>query len=96
MAFGTEEPRQPLHTPPPESGRLPAAPVADFDPDVTGVRNATPLLPRRPVEPVPHEIVPEATRPQLAQSDAVAEVIAEAQVFAPSTFVALLDASLAL
>jgi hypothetical protein len=96
MAFGVEEPRPPLHTPPPESGRLPAAPVAEFDADVTGVRNATPLLPRRNDQPVRRELVPEATRPQLAPSDVVAEVIAEAQRFAPSTFVALLDASLAL
>jgi hypothetical protein len=96
MAFGVEEPRPPLHTPPPESGRLPAAPAAEFDADVTGVRNATPMLPRRTDQPIRRELVPEATRPQLAPSDAVAEVIADAQRFAPSTFVALLDASLAL
>jgi hypothetical protein len=29
-AFGTVEPRPPLHTPPPESGRLPAAPMPDL------------------------------------------------------------------
>lgn len=96
IAFGAEEPSQPLHTPPPESGRLPAAPGAPFDDaDFMGMRSATPLLPRR-VEALPREIEPEAVRPDLAPSDAVGEVIAEAQRFAPSTFVALLDASLSL
>ncbi len=97
IAFGSEEPPQPLHTPPPESGRLPAAPGASFvpDSDFNGVRSATPLLPRR-MEAPSHELEPEAVRPELAQSDAVGEVIAQAQRFAPATFVALLDASLAL
>jgi hypothetical protein len=97
IAFGSEEPLPPLHTPPPESGRLPAATGSQFDqdPDFTGVRNATPLLPRR-MEGFSREIAPETLRPQLAPSDTVAEVIAEAQRFAPSTFVALLDASLSL
>jgi hypothetical protein len=98
IAFGAEDLPQPIHTPPPESGRLPAAPSAEFDqdPDVTGVRSATPLLPRRMMESFPRAIEPEVVRPQLASSDAVGEVIAEAQRFAPATFVALLDASLAL
>jgi hypothetical protein len=92
MAFGGEEPREPLHTPPPESGRLPAAPpVVDYDADVTGVRSSTQAP--RPPEP---ELVPEPVRPQVGPSDAVAQVIAAAQRFAPETFVALLDASLAL
>jgi ribonuclease E len=126
IAFGAEEPRAPLHTPPPESGRLPAAAVADFDADVTGVRDAAPLGPLRAKEqqqaahadaevaaaeaavtatdaaskarsaaPAPG-LVAEATRAHLLTSDAVAEIIGEAQRFAPSTFVALLDASLAL
>ncbi len=96
IAFGAEEPLQPLHTPPPESGRLPAAPGAQFeDPDFTSVRSATPLLPRR-VEALPRGIEPEAVRPERAPSDAVGEVVAEAQRFAPQTFVALLDASLSL
>jgi hypothetical protein len=95
MAFGSEEPLQPLHTPPPESGRLPAAPSLQFEPDrdFDGLRDATPLLPRRPLA---SEIQPEAVRPDLAGSDAVGELIAHAQRFAPATFVALLDASLAL
>ncbi len=99
LAFGGEEPPPPLHTPPPESGRLPSAP-AEFDPDVTGVRHATPIAPRRAGEPaqagVPRELVAEVVRPELADADAVGEVIAQAQTFAPPTFVALLDASLSL
>jgi len=97
IAFGSEEPPQPLHTPPPESGRLPAAPGASFeqDSDFIGVRSATPLLPRR-MEAPSRELEPQAVRPELAQSDAVGEVIAHAQRFAPATFVALLDASLSL
>lgn len=87
MAFGAEEPRPPHHTPPPESGRLPAVPEREFDRDVTGVREA----PSRP-----HELVAEATHAQLAPSDAVADIVGHAQRFAPQTFVALLDASLAL
>ncbi|HEY3819879.1 MAG TPA: hypothetical protein VGL81_22090 [Polyangiaceae bacterium] len=91
MAFGAEEPSPPRHTPPPESGRLPAAPAVEFDADVTGVREATPLAPPRP-----RELVPEATRAALESSDAVADLVGEAQRFAPATFAALLDASLAL
>jgi len=94
LAFGSEEPSPPLHTPPPESGRLPAAssPMeVDTDTaDVTGVREAPPLATRT------HDLVPEATRADLAPHDAVADIVAEAQRFAPSTFAALLDASLAL
>ncbi|MBV9947327.1 MAG: hypothetical protein JOZ69_10800, partial [Myxococcales bacterium] len=89
----------PLHTPPPESGRLPAAP--EFDRDVTGVRSSAPLAGRRePVEsaapPPARELVPEITAAAVAPSEAVADWVAEAQRFAPQTFVALLDASLAL
>ena len=90
MAFGAEEPSPPRHTPPPESGRLPAAPAVEFDADVTGVREATPIVPRS------RELVPEATRAELAPSDAVADLVGAAQRFAPATFAALLDASLAL
>jgi hypothetical protein len=94
MAFGAEEP-PPRHTPPPESGRLPAAPDVEFDPDVTGVRPSTPIT---VVEPAARtrELVPEATRVTLGPNDAVADVVGDAQRFAPATFAALLDASLAL
>jgi hypothetical protein len=41
LAFGEEPQQSPaMHTPPPESGRLPAAPPVEFDMDVTGVREA--------------------------------------------------------
>ncbi len=121
IAFGAEEPREPLHTPPPESGRLPAAAVVEFDGDVTGVRDSAPVAPlragrsasareqtpsemptkevdSRPAQPVAqvHELSPEPTHPQLPETDAVAELIGEAQRFSPGTLVALLDASLAL
>jgi hypothetical protein len=92
MAFGAEEPRPARHTPPPESGRLPAAPVEEFDGDVTGVREATTSSDSRR----PRELVPQAMHANLASSEAVVDVIGEAQQFAPTTFVALLDASLAL
>jgi hypothetical protein len=98
MAFGAEEPQPPLHTPPPESGRLPASAAADFEPesDFRGPRDATPMLPRRSGESPPREMSPQSTKPQRVPNEAVAEVIAEAQRFVPSTFVALLDASLGL
>jgi hypothetical protein len=106
MAFGAEE-EPPRHTPPPESGRLPAAPAVEFDPDVTGVREATPIAPVRAheSEPTPlrapaptsaRELSPEVTLAVLPSGDGVAEVIGRAQDFHPSTFIALLDASLAL
>ncbi len=106
MAFGADE-EPPRHTPPPESGRLPAAPAVEFDADVTGVREATPIAPVRAQdnEPSPlraaspppvRDFVPEATHPVLPSGDGVAEVVGKAQGFQPSTFVALLDASLAL
>jgi hypothetical protein len=100
MAFDSDEPPAPLHTPPPESGRLPAAAPGgefDLDPDDTGVRDATPILPLRAgVQPALRELTPDAVRAEVAPSDAVAIVIRDAQRFAPATFVALLDASLAL
>jgi hypothetical protein len=94
MAFGAEEPRPPRHTPPPESGRLPAAPDVEFETDVTGVREATPIGVAA-VPPVTH-LVPETTRAVLPGGDGVPDVVGAAQRFSPSTFTALLDASLAL
>jgi hypothetical protein len=145
IAFGAEEPaREPLHTPPPESGRLPAAAAVDYDGDVTGVRDSAPVAPLRPERPgaahpdgtdLPRgiasdaawespergrdlaqkapepqasegapgkgpasarELIAEPTHPNLPEGDGVAEVIGDAQRFSPGTFVALLDASLAL
>jgi hypothetical protein len=146
MAFGAEEPSPPRHTPPPESGRLPAAPpLAEFG-DITGVRDASAPAHRLegadvrrpdrregadantdvaaaedapvaapvevvaafpatvPAQPFPQPpaaeplraLVPESTHAVIAPSDAVGDVLGEAQRFAPPSFVALLDASLAL
>lgn len=89
MAFGAEEPQPPRHTPPPESGRLPAAPAVEFDGDITGVREAA-----KPAAPV--EIVPEATVADLQPSDTVADMVGQPRAIAPTTFVAALDASIAL
>jgi hypothetical protein len=103
LAFGSEE--QPArHTPPPESGRLPAPPAGEFDPDVTGVR-ATPglsvdeesaLPSAQPSEP--SVLSAQAVRVDLASGAnlRVPDVIGQAQAFAPATFLALLDASLSL
>ncbi|MGO9838318.1 MAG: hypothetical protein ACLP1X_29410 [Polyangiaceae bacterium] len=87
MAFGAEEPSPPRHSPPPESGRLPAAAAASFDD--TDVTSAD-------VQPPARDLVPEAIRGDVSANARVADVIGEAQRFAPSTFGALLDASLAL
>jgi hypothetical protein len=102
LAFGSEDPQAPHHTPPPKSGRLPAQPVVDFDADVTGVRSA--VSPEHDVtQPSALEVPPpvltaQPTRARLGSvPDApVADVIGEAQRFAPATFMALLDASLSL
>jgi hypothetical protein len=97
MAFGTDEPQAPRHTPPPESGRLPASPAIEFDPDVTGVRDAVPMTTSEPA-PVSasRELVPQKMRASLASSEHVADVVGAAQQFAPSTLIELLDASLSL
>jgi hypothetical protein len=96
MAFGNEEPQPPRHTPPPESGRLPAAPVPDFDgDDVTGVRDAQPAADPRAAAPA-RALEPEVTRPAIASGAPVVDWVGDAQKFAPETFVALLDASLGL
>ncbi|HEY1697114.1 MAG TPA: hypothetical protein VGG39_33370 [Polyangiaceae bacterium] len=96
IAFGAEEPSPPRHTPPPESGRLPAAPAIEFenDADITGVREAPAVAVVEAQRS--RELTPQVTRPAFRPSDAVADVVGEAQRFAPSTFGALLDASLAL
>ena len=101
MAFDADESRPPRHTPPPESGRLPASPVQEFDADVTGVRTAP-----QPLEPSPDSelvdvaaraLVPEAIRAELSSSvGEISDVIGEAQAFAPTTFAAWLEATLSL
>jgi hypothetical protein len=86
MAFGAEEPSPLRHAPPPESGRLPAAP-AEFE-SGGGVKSEA--------EQPATELVPEAIRGDLGTSARVVDVIGEAQRFAPSSFAELLDASLSL
>ncbi len=102
LAFGAEEP-PPRHTPPPKSGRLPAPPPGEFDPDVTGVRAATAVSADDEIAPVSEQREPSvlsahAVRPNLGSGPSVhvPDVIGEAQSFAPATFLALLDASLSL
>ncbi len=92
MAFGNAEPAPPRHTPPPESGRLPAASEVEFEGDITGVRSASKSV--HPAAPV--SIVPEATIAELAPSDEVADVVGIPQAPEPTTFVGMLDLSLAL
>jgi hypothetical protein len=103
LAFGAGEPQPPRHTPPPKSGRLPAPPASEFDADVTGVRDAVALptagadVPRPAAQASrPAVLAPQAARPNLVSEPRVADVIGDAQAFAPSTFFELLDASLSL
>ncbi len=86
MAFGAEEPRPPLHTPPPESGQLPAAPALEFADEDTGVRAAAPQA----------VIAPETTRVELGAGGQVAAIHGSVQAFHPTSFAELLDASLSL
>ena len=95
MAFGAEEPQPARHTPPPESGRLPAAPAGavEFEGDVTGVHEAS-----KPASHGAVAIVPElyGADLSLAPSDTVADVVGHAKQPPPATFLAALDASIAL
>jgi hypothetical protein len=96
MAFGAEEPAQPpRHTPPPESGRLPAGPVEEFDADVTGVRNAPHAESARAADEMP-TLAPVEIRAPLPPSDAVGELVGAPLPFEPATFLAWLDATLGL
>lgn len=100
LAFGTDEPESPRHTPP-KSGRLPAPPAVEFDADVTGVRPAASVSISHEDDATqaaaPSVLTPQAARPDFASTAApVVDVIGEAQRFAPATFLALLDASLSL
>ena len=96
MAFGSAEPEPPRHTPPPESGRLPAAPEPEleFDGDITGVRSATKSA--HPAPPAAVALLPEATIAELAPSEEVADVVGTPQAPVPTTFLGVLDQSLAL
>jgi hypothetical protein len=100
MAFGPGAPQPPRHTPPPESGRLPAAPPDEFDDvDVTGVRDATALAKgdaAEPVLPLAEPIVAEVSRPVLSATGDVADVVGPSPRFVPKTFTELLEATLSL
>jgi hypothetical protein len=96
LAFGTTESPPPRHTPPPESGRMPAAPAA-IEPEggATGLRDVLASAP----EPAPSavvQLVPQPTRAALDSRDDIAEVLGQAQAFQPATFEALLDATMSL
>jgi hypothetical protein len=90
LAFGSDEPEPPRHTPPPESGRLPA-------PSGEGFAERTAAHEARPDESAQasmSELLPDATRASLESASPVPDVIGEAQRFAPATFLAWLDASI--
>jgi hypothetical protein len=98
MAFGdAEESRPPIHTPPPESGRMPAAPAVEFEAD-TGVHDAMTAEAEAevPSGTAPVALQADGTRPDLRASDTTAHVIGEAQSFSPGTFLDLLEATLSL
>jgi hypothetical protein len=101
LAFGSDEPPQ-RHTPPPKSGPLPAPPGMEFEADITGVHKTEGISSADEAAQMstpadsPSVLTPEAARPTLASSVNVVDVIGQAQSFAPSTFIALLDASLSL
>ncbi len=87
MAFGSGEAPPPLHTPPPESGRVPAAPADDFDSEAPEADDAA-----QPDEP----LVAQATRAQLDSSVHVAKVVGVKARLAPATFLAALEETLSL
>jgi hypothetical protein len=87
MAFGAVEQRPPLHTPPPESGRLPAAPEVEYAADEnTGVHPAMPAS----------TVTAEATHAELRGDENVAAIRGTVRAFQPATFAELLEASLSL
>jgi hypothetical protein len=84
IAFGAGDARPPLHTPPPESGRVPAAPADEFDSENPEARHLA--------EP----LVAEATRAILESRGPVAELTGAPRRSVPTTFSALLDETLSL
>jgi len=98
LAFGTDDVLPPLHTPPPESGRVPASPDGEFNGDVTGVRETTPppsKLSDLGFEPQP-EADAEITRASLDGSVQVARFVGETGSSLPKTFLTVLDDALTL
>lgn len=84
IAFGAGDARPPLHTPPPESGRVPAAPADEFDSETPEAR------------PLSEPLVAEATLAILEASGPVAELTGAPRRSVPTTFSALLDETLSL
>ncbi|MDP9149868.1 MAG: hypothetical protein M3O36_08030 [Myxococcota bacterium] len=68
LAFGAQEPQVPRHTPPPESGQLLAMPDVEFDGDVTGVRDSSPVSPNRSEQAVAVEVAARPLDRDLASS----------------------------
>jgi len=95
MAFGTTETPPPRHTPPPESGRMPAAPAVEPE-GATGLREVVPTAAPEPPPSAVVQLVPQPTRAALDSRDDIAEVLGQAQAFQPATFSALLDATMSL
>ncbi len=99
LAFDSEEALPALHTPPPESGKVPAAPdITDYDRDLGDVENQSEgsQSAERVFDSAPEELVPETTRPTFDATVAVAQFVGQAVPFAPTSFLALLDATLGL
>jgi hypothetical protein len=107
QAFGEKAPEPALHTPPPESGKLPAASelpslaeAADYDnQDITGVHHAPAVRARdERLQSGEHRthLEPEIVASSPKASREVANVIGAANAFQPATFAELLDASLKL
>jgi hypothetical protein len=89
-AFHTTATPLPPHPVPPESGRQVAAPVADFEGDLSGVRSVAAV----DIAPAA-ELKAEVTRPVVAAASP-AVFHGAAPAFQPATFGELLDATLAL
>jgi hypothetical protein len=87
IAFGADEARPPLHTPPPESGRVPAAHAGDYDSDSPPMGGDG-----HPNEP----LLAQATRAVLPSFATVAELTGDPSRSMPVTFSAILDDTLAL
>ncbi len=100
IAFGVSESGPPRHTPPPESGRLPAAPVDEPDRELTGVRSAPTQAQRAaaaeamddPSDP-PRDVVPEVLHAVLP-AFAAPTLKGAARSFSQWTFAEWLEATL--
>jgi hypothetical protein len=89
--------RRPDLAPPAAEERLAEARLPDDEMAEERTREIPETRLAKAAAPVPVPVLtPEATHPDLPASDEVAVAIGEAQRFAPGTFVALLEASLAL